>query len=99
MRFLETIVFDSPCGAAAPRLREEKEKEMIVYMKVTRDEYELPLAIADTAGELAKMTGATEGAIWSSISHQKNGRVKRGSFKAVEIGEIEEWQNRDCGNN
>lgn len=63
---------------------------MIVYMKVTRDEYELPLAIADTAGELAEMTGATKNAIWSNITHQKKGRIKRGSFRAVEIGEIEE---------
>ena len=41
---------------------------MIVYMKVTRDEYELPIAIADTVGELARMTGASKETIFSNIS-------------------------------
>ena len=30
---------------------------MYLYMKVTRDKYELPVAIADSAAELARMVG------------------------------------------
>ena len=63
---------------------------MILYMKVTRDEYELPLAVADSVEELSRMTGSTEGSIWSTLSHQKTGRIKSGSFKRIEIGDGEE---------
>lgn len=62
---------------------------MIVYMKVTRDKYELPIAIADTVGELSEMTGASKETIFSNISHQKTGLIKKGSFKRVDIGELE----------
>ena len=30
---------------------------MTLYMKVTRDEYELPVAVAETKAELARMLG------------------------------------------
>ena len=69
---------------------------MIVYMKVTRDKYELPVAIADTVGELAKMTGASKETIFSNISHQKRGSIRKGSFKKVDIGELEEEGEADA---
>lgn len=47
-----------------------------VWMKVTHDKYELPVAVADTAEELAKICGTTANSIRSSISHVKNGRKK-----------------------
>lgn len=46
---------------------------MKLYLCVTRDEYELPLAIADTPRELAEMCGVTKSAICSAISHEKHG--------------------------
>lgn len=30
------------------------------YMKVTNDKYRLPVAVADSAGELARIVGATK---------------------------------------
>lgn len=69
---------------------------MIVYMKVTRDKYELPIAIADTVGELAKMTGASKETIFSNISHQKSGRIKNGSYKRIDIGDVEEEGEADA---
>lgn len=69
---------------------------MIVYMKVTRDKYELPIAIADTVGELARMTGASKETIFSNISHQKRGSIRKGSFKRVDIGELEEEGEADA---
>lgn len=35
-----------------------------VYMAVTADRYELPLAVADSAGELAALLGISKGAVW-----------------------------------
>ncbi len=56
----------------------------VLYLEVTRDEYELPIAVADTCGELAVMRGTTKNAVLSGISHEKrNGRQSR--FKKVVI--------------
>lgn len=47
-----------------------------VYMKVTDDEYELPLAIADSIPELAEMVGVKPQSIYDSMKHVKS----RGSW-------------------
>lgn len=60
-----------------------------VYMKITNDKYELPIAIADTVGELAKMCGVTTNNIYSAISHRKSGE-RNTSFVRVEFDEEEE---------
>ena len=57
---------------------------MKIYMKVSLDEYELPIAIADSAYELAEMVGTKQSVIYSSISHG------RGSYRRVEIEDDEE---------
>ena len=45
-----------------------------ICMKVTKDRYELPVAVADTFAELAKILGMKPEAIYSNISHcRKNG--------------------------
>lgn len=46
-----------------------------IWMKVTKDEYELPLVIADTASELERKLGLAEGTIRSVVYKAK----KRGS--------------------
>lgn len=48
-----------------------------IYIMVTKDEYELPMAIADTVKELSVMTGKSENAIRSGISKQKQGYRSR----------------------
>ena len=40
-----------------------------LYLKVTKDKYELPLYVAETAREMAAHEGTTENAVYSSISH------------------------------
>lgn len=40
-----------------------------LYMRTTTDKYELPIAVAGSAGELAKMLGTTQASVLSSISH------------------------------
>ena len=62
---------------------------MKIYMKVTRDRFEFPVAIADSAAELARITGANVNTIRSSICHQKQGRNKNSVYREVEIGDLE----------
>ena len=40
-----------------------------LYLKVTKDKYELPLYVAETAREMAAHERTTENAVYSSISH------------------------------
>ncbi len=49
---------------------------MKIYMYVTRDEFELPIAVADTPRQLALMLGTTENTVKSSISHHHPGWIR-----------------------
>ena len=49
------------------------------YMKVTNDKYRFPVAVADSAGELARIVGATKNTDLSSISHGT------GTYEKVEL--------------
>ena len=60
-----------------------------VWMMVTDDELRLPLAVANTARELSKITGKSINAINSAISHSKNGK-RRSSYERVEIDDEED---------
>lgn len=46
-------------------------KAKAVYMLVTQDKYELPLVVADSVAELAKLTGQKRSSVASAISHAK----------------------------
>lgn len=54
---------------------------MTLYMKVTRDKYELPIAVADTKAELARIVGVS----LSSISHSLRGPGIRKAYVEVEV--------------
>ena len=54
-----------------------------LYLEVTQDEYELPLKVANSPEELAKMCGTTKAAVCSAISHYKAGRRKKTRFRSV----------------
>jgi len=56
--------------------RKYNKKITHLYMKVTDDKYEFPVAIADTAKELAAICGANKNTISSSIS-KKIGRYRK----------------------
>lgn len=62
---------------------------MRIWMKVTLDEYELPLAVASSAAELARICGVTKNAVCSSWNHYRAGRKRRSSYICVELGEEE----------
>lgn len=57
---------------------------MKLYLEVTLDELELPIAVASSGRELAKISGTTENNIYSGISKERKGR-SRSRFKCVEV--------------
>ena len=68
----------------------KKPKEQYVWMKVTNDKYELPVLVADSAPELAKMLGCSPNNIYSSLSHAKHGRQNSPYRKVLINKEINE---------
>lgn len=50
----------------------------LVYMKVTGDKLELPIAVADSIAELATMVGVKPHTVASQISRGKNNKIKTG---------------------
>ena len=54
-------------------------------MMVSKDKYELPLAVADSAPQLAEMVGVSVNAIFSSYSCYKSGKHKFSRFQKVEV--------------
>ena len=55
-----------------------------VYIRVTRDKYRLPVAIADSAEELARIVKGDVRAIYRSVKREK------GVYERVEIADLEE---------
>ena len=41
---------------------------MKLYLAITADEYELPIAVTDTPAEMAQLVGLTRGSLLSAIS-------------------------------
>jgi hypothetical protein len=58
---------------------------MKLYMKVTSDKYELPLAVAKSVTELAKACGVTRNTIWQQMWMQRTGKVKHCCYHCVEV--------------
>lgn len=56
-----------------------------LWMKVTNDEYELPLAVAESAAELARMTGIKPESLYSIISRERHGKKRTYSYREVEV--------------
>jgi hypothetical protein len=58
---------------------------MKIWMKVTSDDLELPVAVADSAEELAEMLGISRATIYASISRWKSGERSECPYRVVEI--------------
>lgn len=56
-------------------------KEDKLYMYVTNDKYELPIAVAGSKSELARMLGKHKDVVCSSFSHGYN------TYKVVDVKE------------
>ncbi len=60
----------------------------VYYMMVTKDELQLPLAVAESAEELARIVGTTANNVRSTASRAKDGKFR--SFVRVEVDDDEE---------
>lgn len=58
---------------------------MRLYMMVSKDKYELPIAVADNVRELAEMTGGSENSIRSFISKYEHGDIKNSRYRKVVV--------------
>lgn len=56
-----------------------------LWLAVTPDQYELPLAVADTAEQLAAMFGLTRGSVISLVSKNAPGTMSGRKFVKVEV--------------
>ena len=56
-----------------------------LWLKVTPDKYELPVAVADDPHELARMVGCKVNNIYSALSNVEAGRSKRSIYVRVEV--------------
>lgn len=61
----------------------DQKKMKKLFLKVTKDKYELPLAVADSQRELARMLGIHQSTIARSLIRAKKG--SRTEFREVEI--------------
>jgi DNA-binding transcriptional regulator YhcF (GntR family) len=60
---------------------------MKLYMCVTKDEYELPIAVADTQAELARMLGVRLNTVNRAYHCLRSGKYKDSQYKEIEIEE------------
>lgn len=58
-----------------------------IYMAVTKDALSLPLAVADSAAELAELRGVKPETIRSLVSQGRTGKIKRPRYIVVEVEE------------
>lgn len=55
----------------------------VIWMEVTDDEYELPLAVANSATQLADMIGVRRNGIFEAMSKYKAGQQKTCRYRKV----------------
>ena len=60
---------------------------MSIWMAVTADKFELPLCVADTANDLAKMLRISASTISSAVNQKTKRSNKNMKFVKVEVSE------------
>ncbi len=63
---------------------------MKVFMWVTDDRYELPLAVADSLGELAEIVGSSSAKVGATIRKARQRGTRHSKYVEVFIDEEEE---------
>lgn len=63
---------------------------MKLWIQYDQSPPHLILNVADSAEELAKITGTKITSIWSIASRVKHGKIKNGQYAVVEIDEKED---------
>ena len=60
-----------------------------LYLAVTKDKYELPIAVAGTIRELAEMVGIKEGSLKTLIYKYYAGQITSCKYRRVELEDEE----------
>lgn len=58
---------------------------MVLYLAISQDKYELPIALSDTAVGLARMLGSYPSTISSHITLYNQGKIKKQKYIKVEV--------------
>ena len=61
-----------------------------VYLLVTKDEFELPLAVADSMYELARICGVNPSTVMHSVSTTSKRQVKNSQYKRVWVSDSDD---------
>lgn len=61
---------------------------MTLYMEITKDKYELPVAVADTPSELARLRGVALSTISHALSRPNQKRHRK--YVKIEVEEDEQ---------
>lgn len=64
-------------------------KKKYIWMAVEADEYELPLAVADTAKEMGEIFGVHKDSVIDSASKNRSGKITGRKFVRIERGKDE----------
>ncbi len=62
---------------------------MVLYMAVSQDRYELPIAVADSEREIERMLNLGKGTVATHISLIQSGKLKKQKYFRVEINDEE----------
>ena len=60
---------------------------MKIYMRVSDDDYEFPVAWGETYRELADALGLSRDTIKNAFTRLRSGRVKKSQYVEVDIGD------------
>lgn len=63
---------------------------MILWLAVSKDKYELPLAVADTAAELGRMIGVSGGNIRNIVNKHRTGKIIKTGYIKLEFDDTED---------
>lgn len=61
----------------------------VLWMKITKDKFELPLVVADTIVELSRLCGVDVSVISRSAKSNRERPEYRGQYVKVEIDEVD----------
>lgn len=61
-----------------------------IYLLVSKDEFELPLAVADSVYELARICGVTPSTVMHSVSTTSKRQIKNSKYKRVWVSDSDD---------
>ena len=65
--------------------RKTGKKKNYLFLRITQDKYQLPLAVAGSVRELARMIGVSRNTIASAICHSERQHWKKSAYVRVEV--------------